>query len=73
MQDLTDATVGGVEADDTGGQVVRLMERALTNMSPKDPRSCKEGGSSLKNKLLYRRADMSNSYSVSSSLVKQAW
>lgn len=29
-----------------------LIERALTNLSPKDSRSCIEGGSSLKNKLL---------------------
>ena len=29
-----------------------LIERALTNLSPKDSRSCTEGGSSLKNKLL---------------------
>lgn len=45
--------VEGVEEDATG-EVVFLMDRALTNLSPKDPRSCMDGGSSLKNKLLYR-------------------
>ena len=46
--------VGGVVEDETG-DVVFLMDRALTNLSPKDPRSCMDGGSSLKNKLLYRK------------------
>ena len=45
--------VEGVMEDDTG-EVFFLMERALTNLSPRDPRSCMDGGSSLKNKLLYR-------------------
>lgn len=39
--------------DETGGEVVRLLrDKALTNLSPRDPRSCMDGGSSLKNKLL---------------------
>jgi len=45
--------VEGVVEDKTG-EVVFLIERALTNLSPRDPRSCMDGGSSLKNKLLYR-------------------
>lgn len=45
--------VEGVVEDETG-EVVFLMDRALTNLSPRDPRSCVDGGSSLKNKLLYK-------------------
>lgn len=47
--------VEGVE--DEAGEVFFFMDRALTNLSPKDPRSCMDGGSSLKNKLLYRRTN----------------
>jgi len=49
---VTEEVEGVVE--DEAGEVVFLMDRALTNLSPKDPRSCMDGGSSLKNKLLYR-------------------
>lgn len=49
---VTEEVEGAVE--DEAGEVVFLMDRALTNLSPKDPRSCIDGGSSLKNKLLYR-------------------
>ena len=55
MEDaITEEEGGEVE---TGGEVVLLIDKALTNLSPNDPRSCTEGGSSLKNKLLYRRTD----------------
>ena len=45
--------VEGVVEDETG-EVFFLMDRALTNLSPRDPRSSMDGGSSLKNKLLCR-------------------
>lgn len=51
-EDFTEE-IGGVVEDETG-EVVFLIDRALTNLSPKDPRSWVDGGSSLKNKLLYR-------------------
>ena len=49
---VTEEVEGAVE--DETGEVVFLIERALTNLSPRDPRSSMDGGSSLKNKLLYR-------------------
>ena len=52
VEAVTEEVVGVVE-DDTG-EVRFWMDRALTNLSPRDPRSCMDGGSSLKNKLLYR-------------------
>lgn len=52
VEPVTEEVEGVVE--DATGEVVFLMDRALTNLSPKDPRSCMDGGSSLKNKLLYR-------------------
>ena len=52
VESVTEEVEGAVE--DETGEVVFLMDRALTNLSPKDPRSCMDGGSSLKNKLLYR-------------------
>ena len=51
--------IEGVVEDDTA-EVFFLMDRALTNLSPRDPRSCMDGGSSLKNKLLYRGGNKSH-------------
>lgn len=61
VDDFTEE-VGG-EVLDERGEGAFLMDKALTNLSPKDPRSCMDGGSSLKNKLLYRernRVSISN-------------
>ena len=55
VEDLTEETEGVVE--DETGEVVFLIDRALTNLSPKDPRSWIDGGSFLKNKSLYRRGN----------------
>ena len=49
----------GVAEEETG-EVVFVIVRALTNLSPRDPRSSMDGGSSLKNKLLYRRRNRVN-------------
>ena len=49
---ITEGGEGGEE--ETEGEFL-LIDKALTNRSPSDPRSCVEGGSSLKNKLLYRK------------------
>ena len=52
VEPVTEEVEGAVE--DETGEVFFLMDRALTNLSPREPRSCMDGGSSLKNKLLYR-------------------
>lgn len=57
------------EGEETEG-VVFLMERALTNLSPKDSRSCMEGGSSLKNKLLCRGTEQTKVRSKLQDLLK---
>lgn len=54
---MEDAITEEEEAEDETGEVFFLIDKALTNLSPNDPRSCMEGGSSLKNKLLYRKTD----------------
>lgn len=63
MEDAT--TEEGEGIAETGGEVVLLIDKALTNLSPSDPRSCIEGGSSLKNKLLYT-VEEHNHYKVRS-------